>query len=180
MPYTPEASRPASSWPHSRERSAAASGLRELPLQKRQRGAVVLGDVEDERLARVLGDVESLGQLLARGHDLAERDQRRDPPLRRLGLALDVTHLLGKSACLSEHLERVGEARGGARPVDPHEHRRQAAPIVDSSRHRDRVLTCARGATRVALVLECTSQAREQPDTKRGILSPERPGGLLE
>ena len=115
----------------------------------------------------LLSHVEGDRELLACRHDLAERHQRRDPPLGRLRLALDVAQLLGQLACLAKHLESFREARGRARPVDPHEHRRQSEPVVDSACHRDRVRAREGRLLGVALELERASEACEQADTER-------------
>ena len=68
----PDASRPVSSWPHSRERSRGVLGVVEPALEQRDRRAVVLGDVEDERLARSAGPCSS-----------ATASSRRAPPRSR-------------------------------------------------------------------------------------------------
>ena len=78
---------------HSCERVGGVLGIREPALEQRERGAEVLGDVEDERLPCVLGHALRDLELALRRGDLAERHQRADPPLHRLGLDLDVAEL---------------------------------------------------------------------------------------
>ena len=139
------------------------------------------------------------GDLGARAGGLAERHQRRDPPLHRLGLDLDVADLLAERPRLGQDVERLVQARRPARPIGADQHGREPAPVADPPRHRDRLVaddlravasrpgTRARGrgprARRHAASRRCGDERRRgllEQLARALVVEPGAPAGVLE
>ena len=101
--------------------------------------------------------------------DLAQRQQRRDPPLHRLGLDVDVADLLGELAGLGQHREDLREASACSGPS-----RRASGPSRGRAGRRCRraiAIASSRTTLRLrglALELERAGESGEERDPQRG------------
>ena len=154
--------------------------LAQAPVAQRDRGRILLGHMEREGLAHPPGHVEQRRELDPRGAEVADRDERRDTPLERLGADLDVAQLLGDVAPLRQHVEDVAKRRRTAQPVGAAEHEREPLPVADPAGHGDRLVAHHRALVGPADEGQRPAQSVQHAHTQLGVARIERRPRLLE
>ena len=135
MPWTPDASRPVSSAAPLVRALRRRLGLGEAAVAERDRRAVVLGDVEHERLRRLLARSRAARRPPAgRCRRRTSADERRHAPGHRLGADLGVAQLLGRGPRPRSASRGSPRASSSARPVGAHQHGGEAGAIVAAAR----------------------------------------------
>ena len=109
-----------------------ASACVEATVAQRDRRAVVRGDVEHERLRRLLGGLLERLELAPRGVEVAERDERRHAPGHRLGADLRVAELL------AERIASVSIARISSNELVPRDQKARTSTIARPDRSSSR------------------------------------------
>ncbi len=155
-------------------------GRLEAPVGERDRGPVVLGHVQVERLLGELGHAPQHRHLSAGGRDVADLYERRHPPRHRFGLELGVQQLFAERPCLGEHLEDVRDRGRPARPVGAHEHRRQADPVVERAGELERVRADDRASLLLPAHVERAGESAEQLHPQLGLVVAERGRRLFQ
>ena len=112
--------------------------------------------------------------------EIADRDERRDPPLERLGADLDVAQLLGDVAPLRQHVEDVAKRRRAAQPVGAAEHEREPLPVADPAGHGDRLVAHHRALVGPAGEGQRPAQSVQHAHTQLGVARIEGRPRLLE
>jgi hypothetical protein len=140
----------------------------------------VLDHVEQERLRRLVRDLTNDGNLLARGLEIAKRDERRHAPRHRVGADLRVAELVADVPRLAEHREDLVERTRPARPVRADEHLRECGAVLQASRQINRIPAHQGSALALALKVESAGEAAEQPNPQSLVLVAQLLGSLLQ
>ena len=159
----------------------ARLGLLEAPVAERDRRAVVLGDVEHERLRRLLGASRAATATSRRADSRSPRATKAGTRQAIASARISVSpSSSARSRASVSHLEDLLERGRAARPVGAHQHRRQPRPVAELARHLDRRAADDRGAIVLAAEVERPREPAEQPDPQLRALLAECDRRLLE